>query len=321
MNSESEIQPLPLKKLSDVKEEPEAGSWLIHSLWSASAVGIVGGEPKTYKTWLTGELVHAVASGHNAFGRFHVEQPGPVLIFHQEDGQQQIRARLSGISLAHGTEIADLPIHFIDVPTLYLDDAQQIRALRLTIAQARPRLIVLDPFVRLVRGLDENSANDVARVLGELRRIQRELDVAVLLVHHMRKARSSHPGHQLRGSGDFAAWTDSAIYVARRGNDRILTIEHRSRPAPSPIRVRLAQEPMPHLIVVDAEQTGEKATPSLADTILAWLQHTASRQPTIAIRDATKARKASVVEALRGLESAGKVERNQQGWALKKPVP
>jgi RecA-family ATPase len=55
-----------------------------------------------------------------------------------------------------------------------------------TVAAISPRLIVLDPFVRLVR-IDENRADEVSAVLGFLRQLQREHDVAVLVVHHARK--------------------------------------------------------------------------------------------------------------------------------------
>lgn len=79
-------------------------------------------------------------------------------------------------------------------------------------------------------------------MLGSLRALQRELDLAVLLVHHMRKSPSAHLGQQLRGSGDFAAWSDSSMYLVRDGpGDLVLSVEHRGAPAPPPLRVRLAQ--------------------------------------------------------------------------------
>ena len=78
-----------------------------------------------------------------------------------------------------------------------------------------PRLLVLDPFVRLHR-IDENDAGQVSALLGYLRELQREHDVAVLVVHHARKNGSAgQSGQSLRGSGDFFAWADSLLYVRR----------------------------------------------------------------------------------------------------------
>ena len=55
-----------------------------------------------------------------------------------------------------------------------------------TARRLRPRLLLLDPLVRL-HGIDENSASEVAALLAYFRSLQRLLDVSVILVHHTRK--------------------------------------------------------------------------------------------------------------------------------------
>jgi RecA-family ATPase len=45
----------------------------------------------------------------------------------------------------------------------------------------QPRLLILDPFVRLHR-IDENASGEVAPLLAYLRELQRQHDVAVLVV-------------------------------------------------------------------------------------------------------------------------------------------
>jgi hypothetical protein len=57
---------------------------------------------------------------------------------------------------------------------------------------------LLDPSVRLHR-LDENSSADISALLGYLRELQRRYDVAIIVVHHMRKATRAHLGQALRG--------------------------------------------------------------------------------------------------------------------------
>ena len=52
--------------------------------------------------------------------------------------------------------------------------------------QLRPRLLILDPLIRLHR-LEENAAPQIAALLSYLRELQREFHLAVLLVHHARK--------------------------------------------------------------------------------------------------------------------------------------
>src|SRR5204862_15615 len=75
------------------------------------------------------------------------------------------------------------------------------------VARVRPRLLLLDPLVRLHQ-LDENSSQEVSNLLGYLRALQREHDLAVALVHHTSKRAHARHGQALRGSGDLHAWTD-----------------------------------------------------------------------------------------------------------------
>jgi hypothetical protein len=54
------------------------------------------------------------------------------------------------------------------VPALRLDRRDHQLALAATVAQLQPKLLVLDPFVRL-HCIDENVVADVAPILGYLR--------------------------------------------------------------------------------------------------------------------------------------------------------
>ncbi len=112
-----------------------------------------------------------------------------------------MRARLQGICRAAGAPFDTLDIAVIDVPVLRLDHGQDRTRLLETVERIRPRLLVLDPLVRL-HGIDENAAGEVAPILGFLRSIQRRSQTAVLLVHHARKSGGRRPGQALRGSSE-----------------------------------------------------------------------------------------------------------------------
>jgi len=221
---------------------------------------------------------------------------------------------------ARGVALKETPIYLIDMPALHLDDHDQLERLQRTVAALRPRLLVLDPFIR-VANIDENSAQEVSAVLGSLRALQREHDVAVLLVHHMRKSPSAHLGQQVRGSSDFAAWTDSAVYLVRQGpDDLVLSVEHRSAPAPSPLRIRLETDGPPHLVVEPAAPPTAIAAShpgSLRDAVLARLR--GPPRSTAELRDLLKVRKATLLETLHELRSDHLVERDDRGWTLATP--
>ena len=177
---------LPVRLAHQLDTQPEEQRWLIEGLWSAQAVGIVGGEPKCCKSFLALDMAVAVAGGVACVGRFPASQRGRVLLFAAEDSLCVVRQRLSGIAAAAGLALESLDIHVIVAPVVRLDVELDRARLEDTVAALRPALLVLDPFVRLHR-IDENASAEVAPRLDFLRGLQRRHPVAVVLVHHARK--------------------------------------------------------------------------------------------------------------------------------------
>lgn len=308
--------PFPVRRVHEVEARPSERRWLVDQLFASAAVGLLGGPPKAFKTWVAAELALAVATGSPAFGRFAVPDPGPVLFFGAEDPPPDLRTRFDAIARARRLDLPSAPLLLLDVTQLRLDNANHLDRLRKTVALHCPRLLVLDPFVRLVAGLDENSARDVSAVLGALRTLQREHDVAILLVHHMRKSPAAHPAQQLRGSGDFSAWLDSGLYLTRHGDDRVLVVEHRSAPAPPPFRLRLVPGDTPHIAIQDSHDpntSGADVAP-LQARIVERLRATPRPLSAQALRDGLRVRKADLLTALRSLADHGVVTKITDGW-------
>src|SRR6202045_4821126 len=233
---------LPFEPAYRLAERSEEHRWLVTGLWSEQAVGIVGGEPKCCKSFLALDLAVAVAAGVPCLRRFAVPRAGRVLLFAAEDALHIVRRRLEGISAAAGVALANLDIQVITAPTVRLDLDADRRNLAETVAKLQPRLLILDPFVRLHR-IDENASGEVAPLLAYLRALQRRHAVAVLVVHHAKKgAGRVRAGQALRGSSEFHAWGDSNLYLRRRGDDElILTVEHRAASPMPPVTLELAQ--------------------------------------------------------------------------------
>lgn len=248
MTESPKADPYPVQRLSRIEPpHPDAPIWLVEGLWTAAGVGFLGGLPKQGKTWLALEIAVAVASGRPCLGRYAVPNPGPVLVHCVEDGPQAVRARVAGLCRARNLNFDRLPIGWLDASPLRLDRPGDQLRLEATIAWSKARLLVLDPLVRLHAG-DENAVADISRLLSFLRALQRAHGVAILIVHHVRKASSSEPGQALRGSGDLHSWGDSNLYVLPTADGKQLVGEHRSHPAPTPLLVALEGDP-PRLVI------------------------------------------------------------------------
>ena len=308
---------LPVEPTYRLAERSEEHRWLVTGLWSEQAVGIVGGEPKCCKSFLALDLAVAVAAGVPCLRRFAVPRAGRVLLFAAEDALHIVRRRLEGISAAAGVALVNLDIQVITAPTVRLDLDADRRNLAETVARLQPRLLILDPFVRLHR-IDENASGEVAPLLAYLRELQRRHDVAVLVVHHAKKGGGGvRAGQALRGSSEFHAWGDSNLYLRRDGDDLSLSVEHRAAASMTPITIELAQRGTAlALEVVDRRDPATPPPSSLDERITATLAGADAALPFAELRACCRVRATTLYERLAVLADTGRIVKTDDGYRL-----
>jgi hypothetical protein len=283
---------------------------------------VIGGAPKCAKTWLGLDMALSVATGTACLDKYAVPEPGPVLVYLAEDALPVVRERVEGMARHRGLDLARVEIHVITAPTLRLDrDRDRMRLLE-TSKQLRPRLLVLDPLVRL-HGIDENHAGEVAELLAYFRSLQRQLDLSVLLVHHTRKnaAGGAAAGLGLRGSSDIHAFGDSNLYLRRGKEHLVLSTEHRAAPASPPIYLTLvATNPdTTHLEAVAQHEDGStrlvldgksrSLEERVLDSLAGGMVLTRSK-----LRDGLAVKNERLGVVLESLERAGRLRRTETGW-------
>jgi len=308
------MRSLPVEPAWRLAEEAPELRWLVTSLWSQHAVGIVGGEPKCCKSFLALDMAVAVAAGVPCLRRFAVPDPGRVLLYAAEDAHPIVRRRLEGIAAAVGVDLRDLDIQVITAPTLRLDLPADRLALQEAVARLQPRMLILDPFVRLHR-IDENASGEVAPLLAYLRELQRRYALAVLVVHHAKKgAGNVRAGQALRGSSEFHAWGDSNLYLRRDGDTLTLTVEHRAAPALKPMKIELVEagEALA-LQLVERSETPAPLPSSLDERITTALAASASPLPFAELRSRCRVRAATLYEHLAALTLTGRIVKAGDG--------
>ncbi len=304
----------PTRTPANLEDRPSEQQWLVDGLWGEQAVGIVGGEPKCGKSFLALDLAVAVAAGVPCLRNFAAERPGPVLLFAAEDAGHIVRSRLEGIARAAGARFETLDIAVIDVPALRLDHRNDRQRLAETVQRIAPRLLVLDPLVRL-HGVDENAVAEVAPILGFLRDLQRRFETAVLLVHHARKSRAARPGQALRGSSELHAWGDSNLYLRRRDRQILMTVEQRAAPDLIDIEIELADDGQGLALrlrrAVTAEAAPEPEPPE--QRILQALADADASLSQRQIRERAATRHKTVSAILAKLVREGRIKRDIEG--------
>ena len=308
------MRPLPIAPAWRLAERDPELRWLVTHLWSQDAVGIVSGEPKCCKSFLALDLAVAVAAGVPCLRRFAVPTSGRVLLYAAEDAHPIVRRRLEGIAIAAGVALRDLDIQVITAPTLRLDLPADRVALQEAVARLQPKLLILDPFVRLHR-IDENASGEVAPLLAYLRELQRRHNLAVLVVHHAKKgAGNVRAGQALRGSSEFHAWGDSNLYLRRDGDTLTLAVEHRAAPALKPMKIELvASGEALALQLVEHSETEAPAPSSLDERITAALAAAPSPLLFAELRSNCRVRAATLYERLAALTACGRIVRSGGG--------
>ena len=314
---------LPFQQAGELSITGAQTSWLIEGLWSDQAVGILGGEPKCCKSFLALDIALSVASGCSCLRQFKVPRSGPVLLFPAEDSLGMVRERLEGICAVAGVTLESAPLHVITAPTLRLDLEADRRRLARTVDALKPKLLILDPLIRLHR-VDENDASQIAPLLGGLRELQRRFELAVLVVHHAKKdAHSMRPGQALRGSSELHGWGDSNLYL-RRKRDRItLTTEHRAARSQEDIALQLSQSDPIVLELIHAAQEHAPPAAKLSNLqrILNALSDANRPLSANALRQLCAMKNATLGATLARMTDDGLISRHPQGYRLNPAAP
>lgn len=317
------MNPLPVQRASQLSTAGPQTQWLVQGLWSDQAVGILGGEPKCYKSFLALDVAVSVASGTACLRQFPVRRTGKVLLFPAEDSLAIVRQRLEGIARMAQVDFPSLPVEVITAPSLRLDTPTDRQRLADTVQTLQPILLVLDPLIRLHR-IDENDATQVAALLSYLRELQRRFHLAILLVHHARKdSNGSRPGQALRGSSELHGWGDSNLYMRRKGAQLTLSTEHRAAPSQDHIPLQLTQAGSAlALAALDKPLAPPKTEPTPIERVRAALAQL--QEPVFSVQQLRKLcaiRTETLCAALEELTQQGELSRNAKGYQLNLPFP
>jgi hypothetical protein len=185
--------------------------WAVPGIIS-EGVNLLAGPPKVGKSWLSLGLGVAVASGSYAFDNIPVE-PGPVLYLALEDTPRRLQTRIGKVlggqpappTLTLATACPPLPQGGDEAIANWLD------------RNPGARMVIIDVFAKL-RGASPPGAAaydaDYAAV-GRIKKVADAYSVAVLLVHHVRKAGAEDFLEAVSGTNGIAGAADATLVLRR----------------------------------------------------------------------------------------------------------
>lgn len=178
----------------------------------AEGLTLLGGKPKLGKSWLLLGCAIAVATGGYAFGSVQVEQ-GDVLYLALEDNERRLQRRLSQLLF---TEPAPEHLH-IDTICQRLDGGLCDDLRTWITSVTNPRLIIVDVLnkVRPAQKNNEGIYDYDVRSLEGMQSLAAEYGIAIVVVHHTRKAEAEDPFDCLSGSTGLSGTADATLVLAR----------------------------------------------------------------------------------------------------------
>jgi hypothetical protein len=331
---------LSFSPISAIDRQPAGERWLVEGFLTAGSLTVLAASPKVGKTFVCLALAIAVATGTQAMGRYQAIAPGRVMMFPAEDDPRSIRSRMEALLVGQGLQFTeDLAVDVITAESLKLDSAEDRVGLEELLRLRQPRLLILDPLVRLHSGA-ESSSSHMSELFGYLRQLCRRYELAIVVTHHLAKSRTSgasQPGHAMRGSGDVhAAYDHGAMLTRQEDGSVLLSLEHRSAASPDPVAYRLRAEPggatrfeffepepeledqVPAAKPVAAEAAREPGR-DLERQVLDLIAGAGRSISQVAMRKALGVRNAKLTELLHSLEGRGVLKSlgRMGGWVLR----
>jgi hypothetical protein len=177
------------------------------------------GLPASAKTFTFLGWALCIATGISWAGR--AVKPGKV-VYVVGEGTRGIQKRVRAWKQHHGVErIEDVRFTIRAVQLLDPDDVKALLR-QIQFFDRHPSLIVFDTLATCFVGGDENSAQDMGRVIAAMRYIQYETCAAILVVHHTGKPRADGTKPTERGSSALRGAADAMIRVQKDAHGQIL---------------------------------------------------------------------------------------------------
>lgn len=206
-------------------------------------IHILSGDPKIGKSWMMLDMCLAVAKGENFLGR--KTERGQVVYMALEDTFISLQSRMY--------ELTDEPSENLFFTLLANSIGsgleEDLRDCKKMFSDLK--MIVIDTLQKIRNSIDMKYGADYQE-LSILKSIADQLGIAIVLVHHNRKARDSNPNNLISGTNDIAGCADGLLVFTRSGENAKLHISGRGAPS---LELNLKREKSKWILLDDAPES------------------------------------------------------------------
>ena len=183
--------------------------WRVKGLLPETGIAAIFGPSGSGKSFLAKDLGACIALGQDWFGH---RTSACHVTYVMLEGEGGLRNRVEAWETYNGKL---LPSGFQALAQAFrLTEAQDVEDLAAILPKGG--VVIIDTLNRAAPGMDENSSQDMGRILAGMKRLQEVTGGLVLVVHHTGKDTSKG----LRGHSSLPAALDGAIEVERTATSR-----------------------------------------------------------------------------------------------------
>lgn len=237
-------------------------SWRVKGVIPASGLAAIYGPSGSGKSFLTLDMLAAIADGREWHGHRCIAAP---VVYVCLEGEAGLAQRLQALRTRFGDDIG-ASMRFVTAPFQLLD-SNNVTQLAEVILEAggTGAVVVLDTLNRATPGSDENSSQDMGLAVAASKALQAMLGGLVILVHHTGKDAT----RGMRGHTSLFAALDAVVEVIRDGDSRTWRVgkskdgadgaEHAFRLDVVPLGDDEDGDPVSSCVVVQCDQQAQKA--------------------------------------------------------------
>lgn len=197
----------PVETLEQFASHPPQ-PWIIKGVLPQAGLAVVYGESASGKSFFCLDMVMSIAQGHA--WREHKTRKGRV-VYVVAEGAGGFRNRVQAYANHHGIRQADVPLGIINAAPNLIERKDAVALAKSILASGGADVIVVDTLAQTTPGANENSGEDMGKVLSHCREIHRVTGALILLIHHSGKDSSKGA----RGWSGLRAAADVEIEITR----------------------------------------------------------------------------------------------------------
>ncbi len=190
--------------------------WVVRGVLPRAELAVVYGESGSGKSFLALDLCAAITRGiewrekRTAKGR---------VVYVCAEGAGGFKARMRAYARGHDVSLAELPSVIADAPNM-LEPKDAALITKAIENWGEVDVVVIDTLSATTPGGNENSGEDMGRVLSHCKLLHRKTGALVVLIHHSGKDATKGA----RGWSGLRAAADAEIEVTRNGDFRAATV-------------------------------------------------------------------------------------------------